>query len=371
MSNSASISAAKKRRGGGPPLMGGGPGQGQGQGMSLPPGLPPNFRQLPPQVQQQLFQQLQQRAAVAAAAAKSAPPLQQAQHSMPPAPIQTRIPTPGNNSTNVAGPYTVNPVIHNRAMAEVDGIHIRDLPISSSGLPCLPSGAALPPNVLFKLHHDELLNMDAVLNEHSNKIQMLANRIDKGLGVTSSSTSNGNSGSDNGSKMSDRNDFSYDTIVNNTSFITKILDNILTNTNLSDIINQIEPLQKENESLRSLLNSQQTTLNELSGLVMKLVANSLPSSSSHNGEDIGVSVSTGEDGGHGDGHGEGDDGGEGDDDNNNRYDNMNSIDMSVYNPHDIQCIEQNNNGSFDTYNTDNCRDGVCSLSTGNLEEIME
>ena len=215
--------------------------------------------------------------------------------------------------------------------------------------------------------------MDAVLNEHSNKIQMLANRIDKGLGVTSSSTSNGNSGSDNGSKMSDRNDFSYDTIVNNTSFITKILDNILTNTNLSDIINQIEPLQKENESLRSLLNSQQTTLNELSGLVMKLVANSLPSSSSHNGEDIGVSVSTGEgeDGGDGDGHGEGDDGGEGDDDNNNRYDNINSIDMSVYNPHDIQCIEQNNNGSFDTYNTDNCIDGVCSLSTGNLEEIME
>ena len=66
-------------------------------------------------------------------------------------------------------------------------------------------------------------------------------------------------------------------IVNNSDFITKILDNILTNTNLSDIINQIEPLQKENESLRSLLNSQQTTLNELSGLVMKLLANGLPS----------------------------------------------------------------------------------------------
>ena len=54
-------------------------------------------------------------------------------------------------------------------MSLVNGIHIRDLPISSAGLPCLPSGAALPPNVLFKLHHDELLNMDAILNEHSNK----------------------------------------------------------------------------------------------------------------------------------------------------------------------------------------------------------
>jgi hypothetical protein len=60
-----------------------------------------------------------------------------------------------------------------------------------------------------------------------------------------------------------------------------LLDNILTNTNLSDIINQIEPLQKENESLRALLNSQQTTLNELSGLVMKLLANGLPSYSSY------------------------------------------------------------------------------------------
>ena len=70
---------------------------------------------------------------------------------------------------------------------------------------------------------------------------------------------------------------SYDDVVNNTEFIAKLLDNILTNTNLSDIINQIEPLQKENESLRSLLNSQQTTLNELSGLVMKLISNGLSS----------------------------------------------------------------------------------------------
>ena len=183
MSNSASISAAKKRRGGAPPLMPGG----GGQNMSLPPGLPPNFRQLPPQVQQQFFQQLQQRAnaaAMTAAAQKVAPP-------PVPKPPSPNPPTQhggsvggvggGNNNTvNVPGPYTVNSVIHNRAMAEVDGIHIRDLPISSAGLPCLPSGAALPPNVLFKLHHDELLNMDAILNEHSNKIQMLSNKFDRG-----------------------------------------------------------------------------------------------------------------------------------------------------------------------------------------------
>ena len=286
MSNSASISAAKKRRGGGPPPMGGGLGPGQGQPMGmppgLPPGLPPNFRQLPPHVQQQLFMQLQQRAAAAAAAAKAAPPMQApGPMSMPPAPVDTRVPThvsiPGAGPGAGAGPYTLNSVIHNRAMAEVNGVHIRDLPVSAAGLPCLPSGAALPPNVLFKLHHDELLHMDAVLNEHSNKIQLLSNRIDNGAG--------GGTGAYIGSysvnETSSRNTTDYDSLVNNTSFITKLLDNILTNTNLSDIINQIEPLQKENESLRALLNSQQTTLNELSGLVMKLLSSGLPSHNNH------------------------------------------------------------------------------------------
>lgn len=370
MSNSASISAAKKRRGGGPAPIGGGPGQGQGQGqgMSLPPGLPPNFRQLPPQIQQQLFQQLQQRAAAAAAAAKSGPPPPpHGQHSMPPAPQQTRIPTPGqgNNTINVAGPYTVNPVIHNRAIAEVDGIHIRDLPISSSGLPCLPSGAALPPNVLFKLHHDELLNMDAILNEHSNKIQMLSNRIDKGMssgsgsGSVSSSISNGNTGSDNGGKMSDRNDVSYDSLVNNTSFITKILDNILTNTNLSDIINQIEPLQKENESLRSLLNSQQTTLNELSGLVMKLLANGLPSYNNSEYDNTSHENTSHE---------------------NTTHDNTRvDIGASVYNPH-THVGEYNEHDMSESSYMCNSVDGVgvgvgvsgvYNLSTGELEEVTE
>lgn len=341
MSNSASISAAKKRRGGIPPPMGSGPGQGQGQGqgMSLPPGLPPNFRQLPPQVQQQLFQQLQQRAAAAAAAAKSAPPTPQGQPSMPPAPIQTRMPTPGpgNSTINVAGPYTVNPVIHNRAMAEVDGIHIRDLPISAAGLPCLPSGAALPPNVLFKLHHDELLNMDAILNEHSNKIQMLTNRVDKGAVVGSSGGVN--IVSDGSNKMGERDNFSYDKLVNNTDFITKILDNILTNTNLSDIINQIEPLQKENESLRSLLNSQQTTLNELSGLVMKLIANGMSSRDNST------------------------------DDKEYSYDSTTPcVVESVYIPH---VGEYNANDISESNYICDTVDGVCSISIDNLEEVNE
>ena len=351
MSNSASISAAKKRRGGMPPPMGGG--GGGGGAVNLPPGLPPNFRQLPPQVQQQLFQQLQQRAA-AANAQKAATPSQPQPPvgSMPPAPLQTRIPTPagggggGNNNTiNVVGPYTVNPVIHNRAMAEVNGIHIRDLPISSAGLPCLPSGAALPPNVLFKLHHDELLNMDAILNEHSNKLQMLTNRLDKGGSVSVNNTSNttGN--------LADISSSSYDKLVNNTDFITKILDNILTNTNLSDIINQIEPLQKENESLRSLLNSQQVTLNELSGLVMKLISSGLQSNNRDNSNSENYEGYEG-------------------------YDSIsNDIESSVYvsnensNQKNNTDLVNNDNDNIDNGDNSNVH-GVCSISLDNIDEAV-
>jgi hypothetical protein len=236
-------------------------------------------------------------------------------------------------------------------MAEVNGIHIRDLPISAAGLPCLPSGAALPPNVLFKLHHDELLNMDAVLNEHSNKIQLLLNRVDKGTGAGAGSVSY------NSDDNSSRNITDYDGLVNNTAFITKLLDNILTNTNLSDIINQIEPLQKENESLRALLNSQQTTLNELSGLVMKLLSNGLPSYSSYSNNENNEIIDN--------------------IDNNenieNRvydsYDNtmMNGA-SSVYNPNTEQYMGKNTNGPV--YDA-NIVDGGCSLTVTDLEDLVE
>lgn len=373
MSNSASISAAKKRRGGmPPPPMAGG----QGQQMNLPPGLPPNFRQLPPQVQQQLFQQLQQRMAAAAAPLPSKSVVAPQPSSMPPAPLQTRNPMSNSNGAtiNVPGPYTVNPVIHNRAMAEVNGIHIRDLPISSAGLPCLPSGAALPPNVLFKLHHDELLNMDAILNEHSNKIQMLLNRVDK---TERGNVSSVNKGEQNNNIIQDeQRGGSYDDIINNTDFIAKLLDNILNNTNLSDIINQIEPLQKENESLRSLLNSQQTTLNELSGLVMKLISNGLPVYAIGGDNCNDDNIDDGGDGGGGDGGGG---------DLEHAYEIVQTdITSSVYNPYIMNDdnntsnnisndVAGNDGGNYNEMNYGMSEGGgsVFSVSLDNLEEVQD
>jgi len=274
MSNNASISAAKRRRGGGPPppspLTSNPSGQGGGGGggnlpPGMPPGLPPNFRQLPPQVQQQMLRQIQQRGPPTPI---NPPPKSTSVHvnkSMPSAP---NVMGGGGGGGASNGPYSVNSVLHNRATVEVSGLHIRDLPMTSTGLPCLPSGAPLPPNVLFKLHHDELLNQDATLNEHSNRLQMLMNRVDR-MDIE------GGGGGGGGDMMTSNTDTAYENIIEDSNFISKVVDNILTNTNLSDIINQIEPLQKENEALRALLNSQQKTLNELSGLVMKLLANRL------------------------------------------------------------------------------------------------
>ena len=291
MSNSASLSAAKRRRGGGPPL---GQPLMQGQaspiaqgpppqaGGNLPPGLPPNFRQMPPQLQQQILRQMQQRM-MQIQQAQQAQQQQQAQQA-PGGAKNIPVAMSSNNmnekmppQVSGPGPYVVNSVLHNRAISEIDGIHIRDLPMSSAGLPCLPSGAALPPNVLFKLHHDELLEQDATINDYSNRLQMLTNRVDKierGVGGGNSSSTS----VQNPIQQSSNQDLSNDMngLASNTEFIAKVLDNILTNTNLSDIINQIEPLQKENESLRALIHSQQTTLNELSTLVMKLINGSLP-----------------------------------------------------------------------------------------------
>ena len=284
MSNSASLSAAKRRRGGVPPPLGQQPSPQmqtppQHMGGNLPPGLPPNFRQMPPQLQQQILRQLQQRMMQAQAPAQAPQNILMSSNNMnEKVPAYGPGPGSGVGPTQVSGngPYVVNSVLHSRAMSEIEGIHIRDLPMSAAGLPCLPSGAALPPNLLFKLHHDELLDQDATINDYSNRLQMLTNRVDKierggsasfNAAATNASTNNESSANDEPSSING--------LVNNTDFIAKILDNILTNTNLSDIINQIEPLQKENETLRALISSQQTTLNELSTLVMKLLNGNL------------------------------------------------------------------------------------------------
>jgi hypothetical protein len=53
-------------------------------------------------------------------------------------------------------------------------------------------------------------------------------------------------------------------------FVGGIVDNIMTNSNLSEIIEQIDAVQTENRELRDLLYAQQKTINEMNIMLLKL-----------------------------------------------------------------------------------------------------
>ena len=58
-------------------------------------------------------------------------------------------------------------------------------------------------------------------------------------------------------------------------FVSGIVDNIMTNSNLSEIIEQIDTVQTENRELRELLHAQQKTMNEMNVMLLKLISQSL------------------------------------------------------------------------------------------------
>ena len=60
-----------------------------------------------------------------------------------------------------------------------------------------------------------------------------------------------------------------------TDFVSGIVDNIMTNSNLSEIIEQIDIVQTENRELRDLLHAQQKTINEMNIMLLKLFSQSL------------------------------------------------------------------------------------------------
>jgi len=60
-----------------------------------------------------------------------------------------------------------------------------------------------------------------------------------------------------------------------TDFVSGIVDNIMTNSNLSEIIEQIDIVQTENRELRELLHAQQKTINEMNLMLLKLFSQSL------------------------------------------------------------------------------------------------
>ena len=60
-----------------------------------------------------------------------------------------------------------------------------------------------------------------------------------------------------------------------TDFVSGIVDNIMTNSNLSEIIEQIDAVQTETRELRELLHAQQKTINEMNIMLLKMFSQSL------------------------------------------------------------------------------------------------
>ena len=61
-----------------------------------------------------------------------------------------------------------------------------------------------------------------------------------------------------------------ETLKSDPDFINSIVDNIMTNSNLSEIIEQIDVVQNENRELRELLDAQQKTIHEMNAMLLKL-----------------------------------------------------------------------------------------------------
>jgi hypothetical protein len=58
-------------------------------------------------------------------------------------------------------------------------------------------------------------------------------------------------------------------------FVSGIVDNIMTNSNLSEIIEQIDAVQTENRELRELLYAQQKAINEMNIMLLKVFSQSM------------------------------------------------------------------------------------------------
>ena len=58
-------------------------------------------------------------------------------------------------------------------------------------------------------------------------------------------------------------------------FVSGIVDNIMSNSILSEIIEQIDTVQNDNRELRELLHAQQKTINEMNVMLLKLISQNL------------------------------------------------------------------------------------------------
>ena len=131
----------------------------------------------------------------------------------------------------------------------------------------------MPPIYLMK-------QMDTILFQQSQSIDELKNRLNC---IETGSLSDELAGSGSASASGSGPGGSSQLILEQTKhslladdeFVSGIVDNIMTNSNLAEIIEQIDTVQTENKELRELLYAQQKTINEMNIMLLKLISQSL------------------------------------------------------------------------------------------------
>jgi hypothetical protein len=163
--------------------------------------------------------------------------------------------------------------------------------IHANGMPqieCVETGtinfpygeAPLPPIIILRNHDKQLIQIEGQQNDFANQLAHITSRITsfEGGGTASSSSSSSSSsvfqgqgqGQGQGDEIAIDDEFVKE-LTENRVFISSAVESIMKNTNLSDMVNEIEPIKAENRELRSLLLSQQEMLNGMNSLLFKLL----------------------------------------------------------------------------------------------------
>ena len=109
--------------------------------------------------------------------------------------------------------------------------------------------------------------MDSMLFQQSQSIDEIKNRLNCiETGSFSESGLTGSSGLTSGFDLEQL----KPALMCDDGFVSGIVDNIMTNSNLSEIIEQIDVVQTENRELRELLHAQQKTINEINIMMLKV-----------------------------------------------------------------------------------------------------
>jgi hypothetical protein len=133
--------------------------------------------------------------------------------------------------------------------------------------------APLPPIIILRNHDIQLTKFEGHNNDAANQLTHITSRINSLEALL-----NGNIEYEEGEEeqqtqqqQQQQQQQQGDEIINNKSFILNVVETIMKNTNLADLVNEIEPIKAENKELRSLVMSQQEMMNGMNLLLFNLL----------------------------------------------------------------------------------------------------